>query len=51
MYFERDDVALPGFYKFFKHLSDGERNQAERLMEYQSKRGGRILLQAIQVGE
>jgi len=46
-YFDRDDVALSGFYKFFKDLSDEEREHAEKLLKYQNKRGGRIVLQAI----
>lgn len=48
MYFDRDDVALPGFHKFFKSNSDEEREHAEKLMKYQNKRGGRIVLQPIQ---
>ncbi|KAK7480730.1 hypothetical protein BaRGS_00027991 [Batillaria attramentaria] len=32
-YFDRDDVALPGFAKYFKHQSDEEREHAEKLME------------------
>lgn len=50
-HFNRDDVALNGFYKFFKHQSDEEREHAEKLMEYQNRRGGRILLQNIQKPE
>lgn len=46
-YFDRDDVALPGFAKFFKHSSDEEREHAEKLMAFQNKRGGRIVLQDI----
>merc|ERR1712112_210773 len=46
-YFERDDVALPGFAKFFKKSSDEEREHAEKFMAYQNKRGGRIVLQDI----
>ncbi|CAL1526703.1 unnamed protein product [Lymnaea stagnalis] len=46
-YFDRDDVALPGFHKFFKHQSEEEREHAEKLMKYQNKRGGRIVLQDI----
>ncbi|XP_062590805.1 soma ferritin-like [Saccostrea cucullata] len=46
-YFDRDDVALPGFSKFFKKASDEEREHAERLMKYQNTRGGRIVLQDI----
>ncbi|MFG1580539.1 50S ribosomal protein L19e, partial [Staphylococcus aureus] len=48
MYFDRDDVALPGFAKYFKHNSEEEREHAEKLMKYQNKRGGRIVLQDIQ---
>lgn len=48
MYFDRDDVAFPGFHKFFKKSSDEEREHAEKLMKYQNKRGGRIVLQVIQ---
>jgi len=47
MYFDRDDVALPGFSKFFKKSSDEEREHAEKLMKFQNKRGGRIVLQDI----
>lgn len=50
-YFERDDVALPGFTKFFKKSSDEEREHAEKLMKHQNQRGGRIVLQAIQKPE
>ena len=46
-YFDRDDVALPGFHKFFKKSSEEEREHAEKLMKYQNKRGGRIVLQDI----
>eukprot|EP00745_Piridium_sociabile_P026352 TRINITY_DN41_c0_g2_i1.p1 TRINITY_DN41_c0_g2~~TRINITY_DN41_c0_g2_i1.p1 ORF type:complete len:171 (+),score=53.25 TRINITY_DN41_c0_g2_i1:285-797(+) len=46
-YFDRDDVALPGFSKFFKKASDEEREHAEKLMKFQNKRGGRIVLQDI----
>lgn len=43
IYFDRDDVALPGFAKFFKHNSDEEREHAEKLMKYMNKRGGRVV--------
>jgi len=46
-YFDRDDVALPGFHKYFKKLSDEERERAHDLMKYQNARGGRILLKDI----
>ncbi|XP_068610510.1 ferritin, lower subunit-like isoform X2 [Brachionichthys hirsutus] len=47
MYFDRDDVALPKFSSFFLERSVKEREQAERLLEYQNGRGGRVLLQTI----
>jgi ferritin heavy chain len=48
-YFDRDDVALPGFHKFFKKMSDEEREHAEKLMKYQNSRGGRIILRDVTV--
>lgn len=51
MYFDRDDVALPGFAKFFKENSDEEREHAEKFMKYQNKRGGRIVLQDLKKPE
>jgi ferritin heavy chain len=46
-YFDRDDVALLGFQKFFKHNSEEEREHAEKLMKYVNKRGGRVVLQDV----
>ncbi|KAM0898040.1 hypothetical protein ACQ4PT_022134 [Festuca glaucescens] len=46
-YFDRDNVALKGFAKFFKQSSEEEREHAEKLMEYQNRRGGRVRLQSI----
>uniref|UniRef100_A0A0E0MIP4 Ferritin n=1 Tax=Oryza punctata TaxID=4537 RepID=A0A0E0MIP4_ORYPU len=46
-YFDRDNVALKGFAKFFKESSDEEREHAEKLMKYQNMRGGRVRLQSI----
>ncbi|KAG0630140.1 hypothetical protein M758_1G156900 [Ceratodon purpureus] len=47
-YFDRDNVGLPGFAKFFKESSEEEREHAEKLMKYQNKRGGRVKLNTIQ---
>ncbi|KAK3029473.1 hypothetical protein RJ639_037494 [Escallonia herrerae] len=46
-YFDRDNVALKGLAKFFKESSEEEREHAEKLMEYQNKRGGRVKLHSI----
>ncbi|MCO5578571.1 hypothetical protein L7F22_032415 [Adiantum nelumboides] len=46
-YFDRDNVGLPGFARFFKDSSEEERGHAEKLMKYQNTRGGRVKLQSI----
>nr|ACB70370.1 ferritin [Ornithodoros coriaceus] len=47
-YFDRDDVALHGFHKFFKKCSHEENEHAQKFMKYQNMRGGRVVLQPIQ---
>ncbi|XP_066311555.1 ferritin-1, chloroplastic-like [Miscanthus floridulus] len=47
VYFDRDNVALKGFAKFFKESSDKEKEHAKKLMEYQNKRGDSVRLQSI----
>ena len=46
-YFERDDVDLKGFAKFFRDSAKEEFEHAEKFMKYQTERGGRIVLQDI----
>ncbi|KAI3809165.1 hypothetical protein L1987_25135 [Smallanthus sonchifolius] len=46
-YFDRDNIALKGLAKFFKESSEEEREHAEKFMEYQNKRGGKVKLQSI----
>ncbi|XP_059656283.1 ferritin-3, chloroplastic-like isoform X2 [Cornus florida] len=46
-YFDRDNVALKGLAKFFKESSQEERQHAEKFMEYQNKRGGKVKLQSM----
>ncbi|KAI3517463.1 hypothetical protein L1887_16678 [Cichorium endivia] len=46
-YFDRDNVALKGLAKFFKESSEEERDHAEKFMEYQNKRGGKVKLNSI----
>uniref|UniRef100_A0A8D2HNW1 Ferritin n=1 Tax=Urocitellus parryii TaxID=9999 RepID=A0A8D2HNW1_UROPR len=46
-YFDRDDVALKNFAKYFLHQSHEEREHAEKLMKLQNQRGGGIFLQDI----
>lgn len=33
-YFDRDDVALAGFHKFFKESSDEERGHGEKVLKF-----------------
>ena len=46
-YFNRDDQALHGFAAHFKTESGEERAHGMKLMEYQTKRGGRVVFQDI----
>ncbi|XP_007496921.1 ferritin heavy chain-like isoform X1 [Monodelphis domestica] len=46
-YFDRDDVALKNFSKYFLHQAQEERKHAEKLMKFQNQRGGRIFFQDI----
>ncbi|XP_059496642.1 uncharacterized protein LOC132206467 [Stegostoma tigrinum] len=50
-YFDRDDVALPHFYQFFKHQSQEKREHAEKLLKFQNQRGGRVFLQDVKKPE
>ena len=47
IYFDRDDVALPGFSHKFSESSKEEREHAEKLMKYLNKRGGKVVLQDV----
>jgi len=47
IYFNRDDVAFKGFSKYFEEQSKEEREHADKLMKYQNKRGGQVVLQNI----
>ncbi|KAK7072728.1 fts3-like protein [Halocaridina rubra] len=46
-HFDRDDISLPGFSKFFRKAGEVTKSHADKMMEYQNKRGGRIVLQSI----
>ncbi|NWU19082.1 FRI1 protein, partial [Dyaphorophyia castanea] len=50
-YFDRDDVALPRLSRFFLEQSREEREHAEGLLRFQTRRGGRVLLQDIKKPE
>merc|ERR1712073_220020 len=46
-YFDRDDIALPGFAKRFQANSEEEREHAMKLIKYQNMRGGRVVFQDV----
>merc|ERR1711890_176005 len=46
-YFNRQDQALHGFGKHFMGEFEEERKHGIKLMEYQTKRGGRVVFQDI----
>ncbi|KAI5060326.1 hypothetical protein GOP47_0024746 [Adiantum capillus-veneris] len=46
-YFNRDNVALLGLAKYFKEGNDKEKDDAQRLIDFQNIRGGRVKLQSI----
>merc|ERR1712241_839271 len=46
-YIDRDDVALAGFAKRFRENSEEEREHAQKLIDYQNRRGGRVVFQNI----
>merc|ERR1712203_534405 len=46
-FFNRDDQALHGFADHFKKESNEGRAHGMKLMEYQTKRGGRVVFQDI----
>merc|ERR1712108_78515 len=46
-WFNRDDQALHGFAAHFKKESGEERAHGMKLMEYQTKRGGRVVFQDV----
>ena len=46
-YFERHNVALPGFAQYFHKAAHEELQHVEMLAKYQSKRGGQVTFQDI----
>lgn len=46
-YFERDDVALNGFSKYFRKAAHEELEHAEKFMKFQVQRGGRVKMDDI----
>jgi len=46
-YYDRDDVALKGFSKFFLESAKEENEHAQKFIKYQNIRGGRVVFQPI----
>lgn len=49
LYFDREDVALDNLSKYFKKMSDEEKEHADMLCRYLNKRGGSVVLTDIPV--
>ncbi|XP_043382158.1 ferritin heavy chain A isoform X2 [Chelonia mydas] len=47
-YFDRDDVALRHIAQFLMEQSYEHKEHAEKFLQYQNKRGGRIVLQDVE---
>jgi len=47
IYFDRHQVALPGFSKFYFDAAEEEKEHAMKLMEYVNQRGGIVTLEDI----
>jgi len=50
-YFTRHDVALPNIAKYFQEQSHEERDHAEKLINYQIKRGGSVIYSDVKAPE
>uniref|UniRef100_A0A8D0BNV4 Ferritin n=1 Tax=Salvator merianae TaxID=96440 RepID=A0A8D0BNV4_SALMN len=48
-HFDRDDVALACMAKFLKEQSQEKWEHAEKVLQYQNKRGGHIVLKDVKV--
>ena len=46
-YFKSDSVGFPGIAEFFKKSSDEEMEHAEKFIQYQNIRGGKVRITAI----
>ena len=46
-HFDRDDEAGQGYSKFFSQAAETKKSLAEILIQYQNRRGGRVVFQAI----
>ncbi|CAO3682957.1 hypothetical protein G6F70_007887 [Rhizopus microsporus] len=46
-YFDHCDIALPGFVKYFQERAEHEGKLAQHLIDYQTTRGGVVIINAI----
>jgi ferritin heavy chain len=46
-YFDRSEIGLNNIVEFFKKASLEEREHADKLMSYQNKRGGNVILNGV----
>ncbi|XP_041033438.1 ferritin, middle subunit-like [Carcharodon carcharias] len=50
-FFDQDDVSLNHFSQFFKHQSEEKQEHVEKLIKFQSQRGGYILFKDVKKPE
>ncbi|XP_067946070.1 ferritin, heavy subunit-like [Watersipora subatra] len=50
-HFNRDDIGLANFAAYFRKASDEERDHAQKLIQYQNLRGGRVVFKDIKAPE
>jgi len=50
-FFDRDDIAFPGFSKLFRFLSKRVNKSSVKLMHFQTMRGGRVFFQDVKKPE
>ncbi|KAF9895754.1 hypothetical protein BX616_008904, partial [Lobosporangium transversale] len=48
---DSSNQGFPGLQQFFKKSAEEEREHAQKLIEYQNRRGGRVVLQTLQAPE
>ena len=46
-YYDRDDVALKGFAKFYRDSAEEENEHAQKFIKYQNLRGGRVVFSGL----
>jgi ferritin len=46
-FYDRDDVAMNGFSKYFQESAEEESGHVRKLIKYQNRRGGRVVFTGV----